>query len=126
MGMEKILILDGHTDIRRLIHQTPEFEHYEIHDAADGQTAWDAVSGLRPDVLLLDVTMPGALDGLEVCCRIQTRQDLSDVRVWPLSARGPGCAWRKRWLQLDSGRPEDRAGWMLARAAEASMSSKVP
>ncbi len=86
--MRKILIVDDHADIRRLIRITLEFEHYEIQEAADGQSALDAISMLKPDVVLLDVMMPGAVDGLEVCRRIRATPALREVRVMLLSARG--------------------------------------
>ena len=86
--MKKILIVDDHADIRRLIHITLEFERYEIHEAADGQSALDAIAVLRPDLVLLDVMMPGAINGLEVCRRIRASSDLQEVRVMLLSARG--------------------------------------
>ena len=86
--MKKILIVDDHADIRRLIHITLEFEGYEIYEAADGQSALDAIVLLKPDVVLLDVMMPGPIDGLEVCRRVRAAPELRDVRVMLLSARG--------------------------------------
>ena len=86
--MKKILIVDDHADIRRLIHMTLEFEHYEIREAANGPEALEAISTLRPDLVLLDVMMPGGIDGLEVCRRIRATPELQDVRVILLSARG--------------------------------------
>jgi len=86
--MKKILIVDDHADIRRLIHITLEFEHYEIHEAADGQSALDAIAVLKPDLVLLDVMMPGTVDGLEVCRRIRAAPELHGVRLMLLSARG--------------------------------------
>ena len=86
--MKKILIVDDHADIRRLVRLTLEFEQYEIHEASDGPSALEAVWALQPDVVLMDVMMPGAMDGLEVCRRITTAPALADVKVLLLSARG--------------------------------------
>ena len=86
--MKKILIVDDHADIRRLIHLTLEFEQYEIHEAADGSAALERVSQLQPDLVLLDVMMPGPINGLEVCRRIRAMPQLCAVRVMLLSARG--------------------------------------
>ncbi len=87
--MKKILIVDDHADIRRLIRMTLEFEDYDIREAADGQAALRLAQEFRPDLVLLDVMMPGPLSGLDVCRRL--RVDVAGgegPRVVMLSARG--------------------------------------
>ena len=96
--MKKILIVEDHADIRRLIRMTLEFEDCEIHEAADAPTGWDMVRELMPDVVLLDVMMPGALDGLDLCRAMKTDARLRQVPVIVLSARG-GSADREAGLQ---------------------------
>jgi CheY-like chemotaxis protein len=86
--MKKILIVDDHADIRRLIRMTLEFDSYEIHEAADGEAALAAVASMQPDLVLLDVMMPGAIDGLAVCRHIRASPALAATRVMLLSARG--------------------------------------
>lgn len=83
-----VLIVDDHADIRRLIRMTLEFEDYQIHEAADGESALQLAAALRPDVVLLDVMMPGALDGLEVCARLKAEPHFAGMQVILLSARG--------------------------------------
>ena len=56
--MKKILIVEDHADIRRLIRMTLEFEECEIHEAPDAATGWDMARELQPDLVLLDVMMP--------------------------------------------------------------------
>lgn len=86
--MKKILIVEDHADIRRLIRMTLEFEDCEIHEAADGAAGWAAVNRLRPDLVLLDVMMPGETSGLELCLAIKIDPALAGVKVIMLSARG--------------------------------------
>jgi CheY-like chemotaxis protein len=86
--MRKILLVDDHADIRRLIRMTLEFEDYEIHEAADGESALRIARQVRPDFVLTDVMMPGPVDGLEVCRRIKADPDLRDTHVMVVSARG--------------------------------------
>ena len=86
--MKKILIVDDHADIRRLIRLTLEFERYDIFEAADGKSALALAASSRPDVVLLDVMMPGDIDGLEVCRRIKADAALGGAKVIMLSARG--------------------------------------
>ena len=75
---------------------TLEFEDYEIHEAADGAFGLRTASAVGPDLVLLDVMMPGELDGLQVCQRIR-----SDPR--PRTSSG-SCCWTAR------GRARPRGG----------------
>ena len=86
--MKKILIVEDHSDIRRLLRMTLEFEDCEIHEAPDAHTGWDMVRDLQPDLVLADVMMPGALDGLDLCRAIKSDTRLRHVPVVILSARG--------------------------------------
>lgn len=85
--MKKILIVDDHADIRRLIRLTLEFEDYDIREAANGETALAMAAEIRPDLVLLDVMMPGHLNGLEVCRQLRV-QGGEGPRIIMLSARG--------------------------------------
>ncbi len=87
--MKKILIVDDHADIRRLIRMTLEFEDYDVREAADGEAALLIAQAFQPDLLLLDVMMPGAVDGLEVCRRLTAERVAGQgPRIIMLSARG--------------------------------------
>ncbi|OYU25702.1 response regulator transcription factor [Paucibacter sp. B51] len=86
--MKKILIVDDHADIRRLIRMTLEFEDYEIHEASNGDSALERALALQPDFVLMDVMMPGGMDGLEACRRIRAEPSLRNTHVILLSARG--------------------------------------
>jgi DNA-binding response OmpR family regulator len=86
--MKKILIVDDHADIRRLIRMTLEFEDYEIAEAADGESAFRAAMAMRPDLVLLDVMMPGPVDGLALCRQLREHFAGQGPKVVMLSARG--------------------------------------
>ena len=86
--MKKILIVEDQPDIRKLIRMTLEFEDYEIHEAADGAFGLLMASAVGPDLVLLDVMMPGELDGLQVCQRIKSDPRLAHIKVVLLTARG--------------------------------------
>jgi DNA-binding response OmpR family regulator len=87
--MKNILIVDDHADIRRLIRMTLEFEDYDIREAADGEAALRMAREQLPDLVLLDVMMPGAVNGLEVCRRLRADVPAGQApRVIMLSARG--------------------------------------
>lgn len=86
--MKKILIVEDHADIRRLIRMTLEAEDCEIHEAPDALTGWEMVQKIRPDVVLLDVMMPGHVDGLDLCLAIKVDPAFVGIKVIILSALG--------------------------------------
>lgn len=86
--MKKILIVEDHADIRKLLRMTLEFSDFDVSEATNGDEAWTEALRIRPDIVLLDVMMPGSLSGLEVCSRIKTCDDLRHTLVILLTARG--------------------------------------
>lgn len=86
--MRKILIVEDHADIRKLLRMTLEFEDYAIEEAADGDSGLCRALESAPDVVLLDVMMPGRLNGLDVCRAIKCAPGLHHTKVVMLTARG--------------------------------------
>ena len=82
---ELILIVDDDGLIRQLLRETLTGEGYPVVTAKDGQEGWDRFQSSSPDLVLLDVQMPG-LDGLEVLQRI--REQTADVAVIIITAYG--------------------------------------
>jgi DNA-binding NarL/FixJ family response regulator len=65
-----VLIVDDHASFRGIARKMLEHHGYEVvGEAPDGETALEAVGALRPDVVLLDVQLPG-IDGFEVASRL--------------------------------------------------------
>ena len=69
---EHILIVDDDPPVRRMLARTIVAEGYGVEEAADGARALVAISQQAPDLVVLDVAMPG-LDGFEVCRRIRAK-----------------------------------------------------
>jgi len=88
--MRKVLVVEDQAEIRKLVRMTLSLKakQYEIHEAADGCSGLKLVESVAPDVVLLDVMMPGDLDGLDVCKRIKEDPSLRDTIVMILSAKG--------------------------------------
>ena len=84
----KVLIVEDQPDLRKLIRMTLEFGEYDIHEASDGERGLLLVRLLRPRVLILDVMMPGNLDGFQVCRKVKDDPLLREVIVIMLTARG--------------------------------------
>jgi len=85
---KRILIVEDHADIRRLIRMTLEFEDHEIHEAPNADEGLEAVQRLRPQLLLLDIMMPGSMDGLDLCRLVKSDPTLGMPWVVLLTARG--------------------------------------
>jgi DNA-binding response OmpR family regulator len=85
--MHKVLIVDDQADIRRMMNIALG-EDFDFLEAEDGLTALDMVRQHRPDVVLLDVMMPGGLDGLQVLEKIRADPRLKHTRVILVSAKG--------------------------------------
>ena len=82
-----VLIVDDHTDIRRLLSITLGREFHVI-EAEDGQGALAAVLSHHPRVVLLDVMMPGKLDGMQVLDAIKSNPATCNTLVAMITARG--------------------------------------
>jgi CheY-like chemotaxis protein len=88
---QKILIVDDEEPLRLLVRATLEDEsgegRYEIMEAADGNEALEVARRERPELILLDIQMPG-LSGLEVCKMLKDDPVTSDLMVVMLTAKG--------------------------------------
>src|SRR6476646_5921299 len=72
MNETAILGVDDDAPIRRMLDRTLAAEGYAVEAAADGGEALAAVERSAPDLIVLDVSMPG-LDGLAVCRRLRAK-----------------------------------------------------
>lgn len=83
MTRGRVLVIDDDGDVRALVVGLLERAGYEVNEASDGRDGLRAVFSDRPDLVLLDVTMPG-LDGWGTLERIR---ELTDVPVLMVTAR---------------------------------------
>lgn len=89
--MNKVLIVDDHADIRRLIRMTLEFEACELAECAESEACLDMARQWQPDIVLLDVMMPGPIDGIQACRHLKRHPPGGKVpKVVLLTARGRG------------------------------------
>jgi two-component system phosphate regulon response regulator PhoB len=85
--MAKIMIVDDEPAIRFLITATLEDEGYELFEAADGREAATLVGDVQPDLIILDVMMPG-LTGYELCARLKQDPVTQGIVIIMLTAKG--------------------------------------
>lgn len=88
--LKKILVVEDQQEIRRLIRMTLELESYSIEECATADEGAHVFQSLRPDLVLLDVMTPGAIDGLDLCRLIKQDEggDAPSPPVILLTARG--------------------------------------
>jgi two-component system response regulator MprA len=72
----KVLIVDDDPHIRTALRRTLAFEGYVVREAPDGRAALAAALDELPDLVILDVMLPG-IDGIEVCRRLREMQGVS-------------------------------------------------
>ncbi|GGS01509.1 ATP-binding protein [Deinococcus sedimenti] len=84
---KKILIVDDHADLRKLIRLTLTGPDYDLQEAATGDDALTRTRQWRPDLLILDVMMPGHLNGFQVCESLKRDPELRGTSVMLVTAR---------------------------------------
>lgn len=84
--MAKILIIDDEEDIRELLSYNLKKEGFIVESAENGETGLAILSNFKPQLVLLDVMMPG-MDGIEVCEAIRSKEGFQHTLVCFLTAR---------------------------------------
>jgi len=92
----RILVIDDEPQIRRVLRSTLSFRGYEISEASTGEEGVELASKLKPDLILLDVNLPG-ISGIEACREIRRS---SDAPIIMLTVRN---AERDKVVALDAG-----------------------
>ena len=87
MKSHNVVIVEDEADIREVIEYNLKREGYRTAAVADGERALQLVRESLPDLVLLDLMLPG-LDGLEVCQRLKADSETRHVRVIMVTAKG--------------------------------------
>jgi two-component system, OmpR family, alkaline phosphatase synthesis response regulator PhoP len=87
MAKETILVVEDEEDIRELLTYNLEKEGYQVAGAVTGEEGLRALRDRRPDLVLLDLMLPG-IDGLEVCRRIRGTAHTQPLPIIILTAKG--------------------------------------
>ena len=84
---KKILIVDDEPNIVVPLEYLMEQNNYEVKIAETGERALELIASFNPDLILLDIMLPG-MDGYEVCQTIRQDPSLNDTKIVFLSAMG--------------------------------------
>lgn len=82
-----VLVVEDEEDILALLHFNLIKAGYHAQCAADGEAALQAVAAQRPDLILLDLMLPG-IDGLEICRRLRAAEESREIPIIMLTACG--------------------------------------
>ena len=80
MSAGRIIIVDDQPKIRRIMRSTLVAEGYEVDEAKTGEEALESVRELRPDLVVLDINMPG-MGGLETCRAIRRDSNIAIIML---------------------------------------------
>ncbi len=82
---KRILIVDDEPNIVVPLEFLMKQNDYDVETAGTGETALDLISNFKPDLILLDIMLPG-MDGYEVCQKIRQEKEFSNIKIVFLSA----------------------------------------
>jgi two-component system, OmpR family, alkaline phosphatase synthesis response regulator PhoP len=87
MAKERILVVDDEEDLRELLRYNLTKEGYRVVCVASGEEALRAIRTQPPDLIVLDLMLPG-VDGLEVCRTLRSSVSTASIPIVMLTARG--------------------------------------
>ena len=87
MAFQTILVVDDEPHIVEVVQDYLKQAGFRVLAARDGQTALTLARHEHPDLIVLDLMLPGGLDGLDVCRVLRQDQTLADVPIIMLTAR---------------------------------------
>jgi CheY-like chemotaxis protein len=79
--LKKILIVDDEPVVVTLLKNRVESRGFKVEIATEGISALEKANAWRPDLILLDIVMPGGMDGFEICRRLKATKDLATIPV---------------------------------------------
>jgi putative two-component system response regulator len=97
----RLLLVDDDQNLRALLRTTFEVFDIEVDEAASGPAALERIAQRRPDVIVLDVKMPG-MSGLEVCKAIKSNEETAEIGVVLLTGSEGGSAENAEAVGADS------------------------
>jgi len=84
---QKVLIIEDDADIRELIKFNLEQESYAVEEAATGAEGLDRIRRRQPDLVLLDLMLPG-MPGLEICRVLRNAKETATLPILIVTAKG--------------------------------------
>jgi DNA-binding response OmpR family regulator len=86
--MKKILIVDDQLEVRELVEVTLRAGDYEVFQAESGEKAIEMAKAERPELIIMDVMMPGGIDGFEATQTLKKDLVTKKCQIIMLTAKG--------------------------------------
>lgn len=113
----RIVVADDDPDIRRLIVFTLRRRGYSVSEAEAGDTALDLIRQDRPELVVLDVMMPG-MTGIEVARALKQDPDTANIPIIMLSAKGQAA-------EVDAGMESGARAYLVKPFSTQELASRV-
>ena len=98
--MKKILIVDDQIEVRELVEVTLRYGNFKILQASNGLDAIAIVKKEKPELVIMDIMMPGEIDGLETIRRIKSDLQTKTCKIIMLTAKGQDTD-KEKGVELD-------------------------
>jgi two-component system response regulator MprA len=82
----RVLVVDDEQSIVDFIRLGMRYEGFQVEHASDGYAGLDLAQRLQPDIVILDIMLPG-IDGLEVCRRLRASEATANIPILMLTAK---------------------------------------
>ena len=96
---KKVLVIDDEPEMLSLVKYTLEQAGFQVHTCDNGRTAWDEIAKIRPDVLVLDVMLPG-IDGYSLQLKMSQDPSTKDLPIVILTALEPSKTLFQKFPQV--------------------------
>ena len=81
-----VLYIEDHYHNRRLVEKVLTSRGYDVLLAEDGASGWEMIKAHHPSVILLDIALPGEIDGLDIAAQVKGDEALKDIWIIALTA----------------------------------------
>jgi DNA-binding response OmpR family regulator len=96
---KKVMVIDDEPEMLNLVKFTLERGGFEVATCDNGRQAWDAILGFKPDLLILDVMLPG-IDGYSLQIKLAQETATKDMPIIVLTALEPAKTLFQKFPQV--------------------------
>jgi len=118
---KKVLVVDDEPEMLSLVKYTLERADFEVYTCDNGRHAWDELMKIKPDLLVLDVMLPG-IDGYSLQLKISQDPQTKDVPIIVLTALEPSKTLFQKFPQVVGFMTKPFKTEDLLQAAQAAVS----
>ncbi|MDE2491641.1 MAG: response regulator [Elusimicrobia bacterium] len=122
---KKVLVIDDEPEMLGLVKYTLEQAGFEVHTCDNGRSAWDEIAKVRPDVLVLDVMLPG-IDGYSLQLKLSQEPTTKDLPIVVLTALEPSRTLFQKFPQVAGFMTKPFKSEELLKTVQAAADSRRP